>query len=185
MLSSGTALASHGFRSAPTNRAQSGSTLWSTALARSFKPVRITNLLVDGFYVNLYMRAAKTLFDADPRSRAARGTSPSDSTLSNPKYEEAVSALFTQLPMFQRERPRGLQERLDCHEKVCAAIGNPQQRLKFVHVAGTNGKGTVCVTWFRRLLKTGHRVDSSPPHIWWISGAHSNQRPVHFGRRCG
>ena len=64
--------------------------------------------------------------------------------MSKPKYEEAVSALFTQLPMFQREGPAAYKADLSATKQVCTAIGNPEQRLKFVHVAGTNGKGTVC-----------------------------------------
>ncbi|MBQ7901576.1 MAG: hypothetical protein IJ365_06395 [Clostridia bacterium] len=28
--------------------------------------------------------------------------------------------------------------------KLCAVLGNPQDSLRFVHVAGTNGKGSVC-----------------------------------------
>ena len=42
---------------------------------------------------------------------------------------------------------------------LCEALGNPQDRLKFVHLAGTNGKGSVCAMLERILrahgLKTG------------------------------
>ena len=27
--------------------------------------------------------------------------------------------------------------------ELCARLGNPQDQLKFVHIAGTNGKGSV------------------------------------------
>ena len=33
---------------------------------------------------------------------------------------------------------------LDNITALCSVLGNPQDRLKFVHVAGTNGKGSVC-----------------------------------------
>lgn len=33
---------------------------------------------------------------------------------------------------------------LDNITKICAALGDPQDRLNFIHVAGTNGKGSVC-----------------------------------------
>ena len=29
-------------------------------------------------------------------------------------------------------------------EKLCEALGNPQKKLRFIHVAGTNGKGSFC-----------------------------------------
>jgi len=38
----------------------------------------------------------------------------------------------------------GMKPGLDSIRAVCAAMGNPQERLRAVHVAGTNGKGAVC-----------------------------------------
>ena len=29
-------------------------------------------------------------------------------------------------------------------EELMALLGNPQKQLRFIHVAGTNGKGSVC-----------------------------------------
>lgn len=37
-------------------------------------------------------------------------------------------------------------------------IGNPQNKLKFVHVAGTNGKGSVCVMLSNILEKSGYKT---------------------------
>ena len=77
-----------------------------------------------------------------------------------------MSALFTQLPMFQREGPAAYKADLTATKKVCAAIGNPQQRLKFVHVAGTNGKGTVCHMVSAVLQCAGLRVGLfTSPHL--------------------
>ena len=46
------------------------------------------------------------------------------------------------------------------------AIGNPQRRLRFVHVAGTNGKGTVCHMVSAVLQCAGHRVGLfTSPHL--------------------
>lgn len=33
---------------------------------------------------------------------------------------------------------------LDRMRKICSEMGNPQKRFKSIHVAGTNGKGTIC-----------------------------------------
>ena len=38
----------------------------------------------------------------------------------------------------------GIKLGLDNTRRLMAAAGNPQERLKFIHVAGTNGKGSVC-----------------------------------------
>lgn len=38
----------------------------------------------------------------------------------------------------------GINPGLDRVKKLLSLIGNPQDKLKFVHVAGTNGKGSIC-----------------------------------------
>ena len=38
-----------------------------------------------------------------------------------------------------------LKSSLDNMREVCSALGNPQDSYKIVHVAGTNGKGSVCL----------------------------------------
>ena len=47
---------------------------------------------------------------------------------------------------------------LERTEKLCAALGNPQKKLKFVHVAGTNGKGSFCSMLSEILLSAGYKV---------------------------
>lgn len=41
---------------------------------------------------------------------------------------------------------------------LCERLGNPQKNLKFIHVAGTNGKGSFCSMMDSILRKTGLRV---------------------------
>ncbi len=41
---------------------------------------------------------------------------------------------------------------------VLAALGNPQDRCRFVHVAGTNGKGSTCAMIESALRAAGHRT---------------------------
>lgn len=50
---------------------------------------------------------------------------------------------------------------------VLEKLGNPQDDLKFIHVAGTNGKGSVC-TMLESILRTaGYRTGLyTSPHIW-------------------
>lgn len=43
-------------------------------------------------------------------------------------------------------------------QKLCAAVGNPQDKLRFIHVAGTNGKGSFCAMTDSILRKAGYRV---------------------------
>lgn len=47
---------------------------------------------------------------------------------------------------------------LDRIRELCAGLGNPQSGLKFVHVAGTNGKGSFCSMLSSVLTAAGYRV---------------------------
>ena len=42
--------------------------------------------------------------------------------------------------------------------KLCAALGNPQERLRFIHVAGTNGKGSTSAMLASILQSAGYRT---------------------------
>lgn len=46
-------------------------------------------------------------------------------------------------------------------------IGNPQDKLKYIHVAGTNGKGSVCAILNTILQKNGYKAGMfTSPHIF-------------------
>ena len=51
--------------------------------------------------------------------------------------------------------------------KVLDALGNPQYKLKYIHVAGTNGKGSVCAILDSILREAGYRTGLyTSPHIF-------------------
>ncbi len=86
--------------------------------------------------------------------------------MSDLTYEKAVHQLFTQLPMFQRQGSPAYKANLEPTKRVCRMLGNPEQHLKFVHVAGTNGKGTVSHMVAAALQLSGHKVGLfSSPHL--------------------
>ncbi|MGK0364039.1 MAG: dihydrofolate synthase/folylpolyglutamate synthase [Saprospiraceae bacterium] len=58
------------------------------------------------------------------------------------KYKATLDWLFTQLPMFQRVGAMAFKKDLTNIRKLCAALGNPQDKIKTIHIAGTNGKGS-------------------------------------------
>ena len=65
------------------------------------------------------------------------------------------------------ERRRfGMRPGLDVMRAVLAALGNPQDALKVVHVAGTNGKGATCAMLDAVLRAAGLRVARyTSPHL--------------------
>lgn len=52
----------------------------------------------------------------------------------------------------------GIRPGLDSIRELCAGLGNPQKDLKFVHIAGTNGKGSVSAFLASVLKWGGYRV---------------------------
>ena len=55
---------------------------------------------------------------------------------------------------------------LEAMQSFLAKVGGPEQRLRFVHVAGTNGKGSVCVTLLTALRQAGFTVGMyTSPHL--------------------
>jgi len=60
----------------------------------------------------------------------------------------------------------GIKLGLDNARRLMAAAGNPQERLKFIHVAGTNGKGSVCAMIDAVLREGGIRSGLfTSPHL--------------------
>ncbi len=47
---------------------------------------------------------------------------------------------------------------LERTQELCARLGNPQNNLKFIHVAGTNGKGSFCSMLSNVLKAQGYKV---------------------------
>ena len=54
--------------------------------------------------------------------------------------------------------PRGRMLGLERMQAACARFGNPERALEVVHVAGTNGKGTVCAFTASIARAAGKRV---------------------------
>lgn len=52
----------------------------------------------------------------------------------------------------------GINPGLERIEALCTAVGNPQDKLKFVHIAGTNGKGSTSTMVACALKASGKRV---------------------------
>ena len=55
---------------------------------------------------------------------------------------------------------------LDSMSMFLKELGSPEKELKFVHIAGTNGKGSVAVTLLTLLARAGYKVGLyTSPHL--------------------
>lgn len=58
-------------------------------------------------------------------------------------YQQTIDYLFERLPMYSRIGAAAYKEDMTNTIKLCEAIGNPHTKFKSIHIAGTNGKGSV------------------------------------------
>jgi len=57
-------------------------------------------------------------------------------------YEQTLDYLYSKLPMFTRVGAVAFKKDLYNTIVMCEKLGNPQEKFKSVHIAGTNGKGS-------------------------------------------
>jgi dihydrofolate synthase / folylpolyglutamate synthase len=80
-------------------------------------------------------------------------------------YDQVESYLLA-MPRFQDVGARAAHFGIDQIETFCNAIGNPQNSFKSIHVAGTNGKGTVCSMLASIYKEAGYKTGIyTSPHL--------------------
>lgn len=81
-------------------------------------------------------------------------------------YQNTVEWLFARLPMYQKIGTKALNKSLLPTQNFLSHIGNPHHQFKSVHVAGTNGKGSVSSMIASVLQEQGYRVGLyTSPHL--------------------
>ena len=81
-------------------------------------------------------------------------------------YTETLKYMFSQLPMFQRQGKTAFKKDLTNIKLLCNNLENPQNKFKSVHIAGTNGKGSVSHTLASVLQTAGYKVGLyTSPHL--------------------
>lgn len=80
----------------------------------------------------------------------------------------------------------GIVPGLDSIRALCGKLGNPQQDLRFVHIAGTNGKGSVSAYLASVLKRGGYRVGRylSPVLFEYRERIQINDRPISGKALC-
>jgi dihydrofolate synthase / folylpolyglutamate synthase len=81
-------------------------------------------------------------------------------------YQQAVDYLFGQLPMFQRIGPAAYKANLDNTLALSDYFGNPEKSFPSIHIAGTNGKGSVAHMMASMLQEAGYKTGlATSPHL--------------------
>ena len=81
-------------------------------------------------------------------------------------YQETLNFLYDNLPMFQRIGPATIKPDLSNTIALCKALGDPQNKFRSIHVAGTNGKGSISHMLASILQSAGYRTGLyTSPHL--------------------
>lgn len=91
---------------------------------------------------------------------------------SMPTYQQTLNYLYEKLPMFSRIGKAALKPDLSNTIKLCEALDNPQSKFRSVHIAGTNGKGSV-----------SHGLAASLQYCGYKTGLYTSPHLVDFRER--
>ena len=81
-------------------------------------------------------------------------------------YSQTLEFLFSSLPSFQDVGADAYKPGLERVAEFCRHLGNPQRNYYTIHVAGTNGKGSVSHILASVLREAGYRVGLfTSPHL--------------------
>ncbi len=81
-------------------------------------------------------------------------------------YTQTLEYLFSQLPMYQRVGAAAYKANLDNTYAMLDILDNPHNNLRSVHVAGTNGKGSVAHMVASILQEAGYKTGLyTSPHL--------------------
>lgn len=81
-------------------------------------------------------------------------------------YSEVIDYLYARLPMFTRDGTSAFKKDLTNTLRLCQALGDPQDRIKTIHVAGTNGKGSTAHMLAAVLQQSGYKTGLyTSPHL--------------------
>jgi dihydrofolate synthase/folylpolyglutamate synthase len=69
---------------------------------------------------------------------------------------------------------------LEASQRLLASLGNPHQRVPIIHVAGSNGKGSVCAYLSSMLTQAGYRTGryTSPHLVSWTERICIKDQPI-------
>lgn len=81
-------------------------------------------------------------------------------------YRQTIQYLYDQLPVFHRIGPAAYKPDMGNIEALCEMLGQPQKKFHSIHIAGTNGKGSVSHLLASILQSAGYKTGlHTSPHL--------------------
>jgi len=86
--------------------------------------------------------------------------------MTNEEYQEAVDWLFVQAPNYQIDGEKAYKPGLENITRLCAFFDNPQEKIKCIHIGGTNGKGSTSNMLASVLQEADYKIGLyNSPHL--------------------
>jgi len=83
------------------------------------------------------------------------------------RYQETIDYLYTRLPMFSRIGAAAIKPNLDNTIAICEFLGHPEKKIKTIHIAGTNGKGSTSHMLASIFQEAGYKTGLyTSPHLY-------------------
>ena len=81
-------------------------------------------------------------------------------------YDKTLQWMLSQLPMYQQKGKQAYRPDLSRMEAFCSHLNSPEKKIKTIHIAGTNGKGSTAHMIASVLQEAGYRVGLyTSPHL--------------------
>ena len=83
------------------------------------------------------------------------------------RYQETIDYLYSRLPMFSRIGAAAIKPNLDNTIAICKFLGHPEKKIKTIHIAGTNGKGSTSHMLASIFQEAGYKTGLyTSPHLY-------------------
>ena len=81
-------------------------------------------------------------------------------------YEQTIHYLYNKLPLFSSIGIKAYKADLNNTIALCNYLGNPEKKIKTVHIAGTNGKGSTSHMLAAIFQQSGYKTGLyTSPHL--------------------
>lgn len=82
-------------------------------------------------------------------------------------YQQTTDYLFSKLPVYQNIGGKAYKANLDNIKALCSELKHPQESIKTIHIAGTNGKGSVAHFLASIFQEQGYKTGLfTSPHLF-------------------
>lgn len=82
-------------------------------------------------------------------------------------YQDTIDYLYSRLPIFSRIGAAAIKNDLHNTLSICSFLDHPEKKIKTIHIAGTNGKGSTSHMLASIFQEAGYKTGLyTSPHLY-------------------